>query len=134
MNLTDSQLEMVRQFQIDNYGYPPEYLPSSIRETRKEELFDSLTKDFEHLSQKSHLLQSINKLLILSGVVGLVIGWILYSWKGAGVVVASFVVINLIFGAWHSWDIKKHTGWDDELLRAAHDLVTEPLWQKDISR
>lgn len=134
MKLTDTQLEIVSRFQIENYGYPPEYLPSSVRKTRQDQLFDSLTKDFEYLSQKSLLLQRINKILILAGIAGSGIGWFLFSWAGVGIVVASFIVTNLAFGAWHSWDMKNRTGWDDEVLRAAHDLITEPLWQMDIRR
>jgi len=134
VKLTETQLNMVRHFQKEYFGYPPEYLPSSHRETRQENLFEDLTEAFEHLSQKSLLLQRTNKILILVGIVACSIGWFLFSWAGVGIVVASIIVINLAFGAWHSRDMKKHTGWDDEVMRAAHDLITEPLWQREIRR
>lgn len=138
MKLTDTQLDMVRHFQKEYFEgfdlYPGQKEQLFSGEMRQEIVLEELTRSFEFFSQKSLLLQRINKILILVGIVGCGIGWFLFSWAGVGIVVASFIVINLAFGAWHSRDMKKHTGWDDEVMRAAHDLITEPMWQRDISR
>ena len=122
---------MVRHFQKEYFEGSEPY---PDQKERSETVFADLTRGFEFLSQKSFLLQRINKILILTGIVGIGIGWFLYSWAGVGLAVVALIVINLAFGAWHSRDIRNYTGWDDEALRAANALITEPLWQMDISR
>ena len=136
VKLTDSQLDMVRHFQKEYFEgfelYPGQKEQLFLGKNQQEMVFEELTTCFEYLSQKSLLLQRINKVLIFAGSVGSGIGWFLFSWTGVGIAVASFIVINLTFGAWHSRDIRKHTGWDDDVMRSAHDLITEPVWQQDI--
>ena len=142
MKLTDIQLEMVRYFQIEHYGAPrkDEHHDRSWNElyhsgkTNHEVIYDNLVEGFSFISRKSLLLQRMNKILMFTGTVGTVVGWVLFAWWGVGIVLVTLGVVNFVIGAWVSISVRKHTMWTDEIMRAALDLVAEPSWQIEMRR
>lgn len=134
MQLTDAQIEIVQGFQIHHFGELREDEPYELAYFHGKTRDERIAETFEYLSQKSLLLQRINKILIFAGAAGIGIGWFLSSWAVVGIVVASFIALNFAYGFYHSKDIRNHTGWEDEMVRHALALITSPLWQSDLKR